>query len=103
MFCGACQRVVMAIFPRAGRAQLKDGKIIPRKREYKTYEQSQIVRHIKQQGHQLNASKLNPTESSCHFSIVILRLNYKNFEYVICMGLCIGGIVDGAFLINYVQ
>ena len=52
----------MAIFPRAGRAQLKDGKIIPRKREYKTYEQSQIVRHIRQQGHQLNVSKLNPTE-----------------------------------------
>ena len=52
----------MAIFPRAGRAQIKDGKIIPRKREYKNYEQSQIVRHIKQQGHQLNVSKLNPIE-----------------------------------------
>ena len=49
----------MAIFPRAGRAQIKDGKIIPRKREYKNYEQSQIVRHIKQQ---LNVSKLNPIE-----------------------------------------
>ena len=52
----------MGIFPRAGRAQLKDGQIIPRKREYKTYEQSQIARHIKQQSHQSNVSKLNPIE-----------------------------------------
>ena len=52
----------MGIFPRAGRAQLKDGQIIPRKREYKNYEQSQISRHIKQQGHRSNVSKLNPIE-----------------------------------------
>jgi len=66
----------MAIFPRAGRAQLKDGKIIPRKREYKTYEQSQIVRHIKQQGHQLkfqNLILLNFTQKIPNF----YPLNFK--------------------------